>query len=132
MDVKNIAVNVSRINTNTYQLLIYYSFSILNNTPAKFEKLLIWHFWWAHLNFITLFNKLYKLQMDFLDNTFDNFICRLCELLKVFKQYNLFFWYILNMKYTKIYIDFDKSITPQKFLEEKYFFKFTNWAIQKN
>ena len=131
MDIKDIAVSITRIRLDTYQWPIDILSSTFNISHDISEKFSLWYFWIGHLSFATLCKYLTWLKVNFLNNISKNFVCGLCELSKAIKQYNWLLCPLLKMKYAKIHTDLVRLIILQGFSGEKYFFTFVNRAIKE-
>ena len=131
MDIKDIAVGITRIGSDTYQWPMDTPSSAFNISHNTSEKLSVWHSRMGHLNLATLRKYLTRLKVNFLDDVSENFVYGPCELSKATKQYNRLPRPLLKVKYTEIHTDLVGPITPQGFSREKYFFTFTDRATRE-
>ena len=85
MDIKDIAIGITRIGSDTYQWPIDTPSSAFNISHNTSKKLSVWHFRMEYLNFTTFCKYLTQLKVNFLDDVSENFVCGPCELSKATK-----------------------------------------------
>lgn len=91
----------------------------------------LWHKQIEHLGINYLWKYLLWLRVSYKDNIIAKFYYNTCKLAKVTKQYNPISKSCSEVKFSEIYTDCIKPIIPQDFQSKKYFFAFTNSAIQE-
>ena len=91
----------------------------------KTASLIRWHERLGHLNFTDLKEYLKHLGVAFNDDRTDPFICDACEGANAKKTYNRSPQERATRSYQWIHTDMFGPITPEGFLQERYFFTFT-------
>lgn len=119
-----IGVHLTRATTDVDAPYQWPEYAIYKTTSPI--KLSTWHARLGHMNFAWTIKYLKGLNIPYTDDVTEDFFCDSCELAKATKKYNRNPQKRASEPFREIHTDMIGAIKPIGFLDERYFFTFTD------